>query len=161
MKFLTRATTTEGFVDLHNHTDRGYCEFEHGVQVTPLQLLEEMYEYSEKYNKPITFSITDHNNTEANNEIMTVIAQNPEKYKNINYIPGVEYSCSADSLGVCYGKNRSGEVVEKPIIKGNRIHMLAYGMDSNDPDIVYLNTLMNDSHDYQVDLFDAFNQRNE
>ena len=151
MRYLNRATTQRSFIDLHNHTDLSYGSEMGKMNITPLQFLEEMREYSEKYNKIVTFSITDHNDVIANRIIMREIEKNPEKYKNIRYIPGVEYSVCADSIGVCYDKNGK----QQPIIKNNRVHLLAYGLDTYNPDVMYLNTLMSNSKKFALKFDDV------
>lgn len=138
MKILNRITSQQGFIDLHNHTDYSFG-WEMGLMHwSPLNYLEEAREYADKYNKPVTFAITDHNNVNANRKILAEIKKNPEKYKNIRYIPGCEYTVSCDSLGHCYDKDGN----EKPIVSDNRLHMLAYGMDLENPTIKYLNDCM-------------------
>lgn len=144
MKLLNRITSQQGFIDLHNHTDYSFG-WEMGLMHwSPLNYLEEARQYAEKFNKPVTFAITDHNNINANRKIMAEIAKNPEKYSKINYIPGCEYTVSCDSIGHCYDKEGN----QKPIVSDNRIHMLAYGMDLENPTIKYLNTLMSTSKKY-------------
>ena len=148
MRYLHRATTEKGFIDLHNHTNLSYGQEMGKMNVTPLQFLEEMREYAEKFNQVVTFSITDHNDIISNKFVLEEIKRNPEKYKNIRYITGVEYSVSADSLGVCYDKNGQ----QKSIVKGNRVHVLAYGFDMDNKDIRYLNTLMSTSNTFSFKM---------
>ena len=144
MKLLNRITSQQGFIDLHNHTDYSYGHEMGKMRLSPLDYLEEVRQYTEKFQKPVSFSITDHNNINANRKIMEAIAKDPEKYALVNYIPGCEYTVSCDSIGVCYDKEGN----EKPIVKDNRLHMLAYGMDLEDPDVKYLNTLMSTAKRY-------------
>ena len=146
MRYLHRATTEKGFIDLHNHTNLSYGHEMGKMNISPVQFLEEMREYADEFGVVVTFSVTDHNDVISNIKIMHEIETNPEKYKNIRYIPGVEYSVSADSLGVCYDKNGN----KQPIIKNNRVHLLAYGMDTKNPDIKYLNMLMSTSSTFTV-----------
>ena len=144
MRLLNRITSEQGFVDLHNHTDYSYGWEMGKMHLDPLGYLEEVRQYTEKFHKPVTFAITDHNNVNANRKIMAEIKKNPEKYAMVNYIPGCEYTVSCDSIGHCYDKEGN----EKPIVNDNRLHMLAYGMDLEDPTLKYLNTLMNTSKKY-------------
>ena len=147
MKFLHRVTTQDGFVDLHNHTNRSYSykEIEH-IYLTPCSYLYEVKEYVEKFGKPVAFSITDHNNVQANIEIMGHMRKNPDKFPNITYIPGCEWTVGTSSLGSCYDANGN----EQSIIEGNRLHLLSYGMNPFDPDIQYLALLRNDTPEYSV-----------
>ena len=145
MKLLNRATSQQGFIDLHNHTDSGFGWERGHMNLTPLQYLEEVRQYVEKFpDASVSFSITDHNNTDSNLKIIEKIKENPEKYSKINYIPGCEYTVSCDSIGHCYDKDGN----PKPIVADNKLHMLAYGMDLEDPTLKYLNTLMDTSKKY-------------
>lgn len=146
MRYLHRTTTEKGFIDLHNHTNLSYGHEMGKMNIVPTQFLEEMREYTEQFNQPVTFSVTDHNDIIANLFILEEINRYPEKYKNIRYITGAEYSVSTDTLGVCYDKNGK----EQPIIKNNRMHILAYGFDTNNKDLKYLNTLMSTSSSFSV-----------
>lgn len=141
MRYLHKVTGKQGFIDLHNHTDYSYSWEMGKMRIDPIGYLEEVNEYAQKYNKPVTFSITDHSNVNANRKILQALKENPKKYENIRYIPGCEYTVYCDSLGVCYDRNGK----EKPVLPHNKLHMLAYGMDLEDPTIKYLNTLMSTS----------------
>ena len=147
MRFLHRVTTQQGFVDLHNHTNKSfsYNEIEH-IFATPFTYLYEMKDYVDKFGKPVAFSITDHNNVQANIDIVNHMRRYPERFQNITYIPGCEWTVGTSSLGFCYDEN--GE--KQSIIEGNRLHLLSYGMNPYDPDIQYLTLLRNDTPDYSV-----------
>lgn len=138
MRYLHRATTRQGFIDLHNHTNFSYGHEMGKMNLHPLQLLEEMREYTEKFNKPVTFSLTDHNNINGNRQIIKAMQENPDKYKLVTFIPGCEYTCACDSIGHIYDEKGK----EQPIVNDNRLHMLAYGMDLENSTVKYLNTLM-------------------
>ena len=144
MRYLNRATTKEGFVDLHNHTSFSYGRELGQINFTPLQYLEECREYADKYGKQVSFAITDHNNTNGNLQVLKAIKENPDKYKNVNFIPGCEYTVSTDSIGHVYDENG----IEKPIVSSNKIHLLAYGMNMEDPTIMYLSSLMSNERKY-------------
>ena len=148
MRYLHRTTVKEGFVDLHNHTSYSWGREYGKIDLTPLGYLNECNEYAKKFNKPVSFAITDHNNTNGNIEVMNAIKNDPEKYKNINFIPGCEYTVSTDSIGQVYDEN--GE--PKPIISYNKLHMLAYGMDVNDPTIKYISELYNNDKNHLVEM---------
>ncbi|MEI8377179.1 MAG: hypothetical protein WCF95_01445 [bacterium] len=70
--------------NLHMHTKNSDGDF------TAQKLLDAVREYSRKISKPVYFAVTDHNNINANKEILELIAANPEKYKNLRFITGVE-----------------------------------------------------------------------
>lgn len=148
MRFLHRTSIKEGFVDLHNHTSYSWGREYGQIDLTPLGYLNECYEYTKKFNKPVSFSITDHNNTNGNIEVMEAIKNDPEKYKNINFIPGCEYTVSTDSLGQVYDQNGK----PKPIINYNKLHMLAFGMDVNDPTIKYISELYCNDNNHLVEM---------
>lgn len=148
MRYLHRITSKQGFIDLHNHTSYSFGREYGQIDLTPLQYLEECREYADKFNKKVSFAITDHNNTAGNKEILDAIKNSPEKYKNINFIPGCEYTVACDSLGHIY--DREGN--KKPIIQSNKLHMLAYGMDIENPVIKYYNTLMSNEKKYLAEF---------
>ena len=60
------------------------------------ELLDQAVEYADKYaqknNSPFTIGITDHNTINGCKEAVEIIAQNPEKYKNLRVILGAEIS---------------------------------------------------------------------
>lgn len=148
MKYLHRTSIKEGFVDLHNHTSYSWGREYGQIDLSPLGYLNECYEYTRKYNKPVSFAITDHNNTNGNLEVMVAIKKDPEKYKNINFIPGCEYTVSTDSIGQVYDEEGNA----KPLINYNKLHMLAYGMDVNDPVIKYISDLYCNDRNHLVEM---------
>lgn len=76
--------------DLHSHTWRsdGWGIVEN--------IMNEAAEYADnlynKTGKKFLFSITDHDTIEGTKEAIKLIVSNPEKYKNIKFVPGVELS---------------------------------------------------------------------
>jgi len=76
--------------DLHSHTWRsdGWGIVEN--------ILDEVAEYADNLNKKtgkkFLFSITDHDTLEGTKEAIKLIVSNPEKYKNIKFVPGIELS---------------------------------------------------------------------
>ena len=84
LQSLDRIGVKNGFVDLHNHTDRSYGEERNKMNISPVELLETALNYSQSNNgAQVTFSITDHNNFDSVFEIKEKIAENPELYKNV------------------------------------------------------------------------------
>lgn len=66
--------------------------------MTPKEYLEQSNQYANKVEKirqddlpAYTSSTTDHNNMEAAQEVVAMIADDPKKYKNFKFIPGCEF----------------------------------------------------------------------
>ena len=78
--------------DFHMHTN--YTDGKISVK----ELLNEISEYSNKLfsrtGQKFIFSITDHDSVKAVKEALLIIAENPEKFKNVRFIPGAELSFS-------------------------------------------------------------------
>lgn len=80
-------------VNLHVHTKKS------DGSLSPAEYLEQSRLYADKVKKlskndtlpPYTSSVTDHNNIEASQEIIAMIAEEPKKYKNFKFIPGCEF----------------------------------------------------------------------
>ena len=70
--------------NLHIHTINSDGEFDAKT------LLDTAKKHSDKIGKTVYFSTTDHNNIQANNQILELLAKDPKKYKKIKFIPGVE-----------------------------------------------------------------------
>lgn len=78
--------------DLHSHSNfsNGYASVK--------KILEEAAEYGDRLSKKTNgkekfyFALTDNDGVEGVKKALTIIAKNPEKYKNIRFIPGVELS---------------------------------------------------------------------
>lgn len=132
LQFYNKILSKKGFVDLHNHTNDSYGEEMDKMNLSPEELLESVYEYTQLNSCPATFALTDHNSIEGDQKIDLLIKSNPKKYENINFIPGAEFTCSAGSLGTI--TNNLGHV--KNIFKN--FHMLAYGFNPYDEDLAFL-----------------------
>lgn len=133
IQFYNQIISKKGFVDLHIHTDDSYGDEMDKMQLTPEDLLESFYTYSINNNDaPVTFAIADHNSIDGVKKVDLLIKSNPEKYKNMKFISGCEFSCSAGSLGT-YQNN---EGFTKNIIKN--FHMLAYGFNPFNDEINFL-----------------------
>lgn len=140
LQSLNRIGVKNGFVDLHNHTDRSYGEERNKMNISPVELLESALLYSQENNgAQVTFSITDHNNFDSVFEIKEKIAENPELYKNVRFIKGCEFSCGGSSFGKIV--DSAGE--KHRIIKG--FHVLAYDFDENNKRLKFVSSLYNDS----------------
>jgi len=97
---------------LHSHT-----VFSDG-RLTPEEMLNQAAEYADKVKKahpfekyPIIIAITDHFNTQGAQQAIFLIQKNPEKYKNVKFVAGMETQSYVD-------------VKSKKDVKG--IHMLAW-----------------------------------
>ncbi|MEW5821836.1 MAG: hypothetical protein AB1782_16700 [Cyanobacteriota bacterium] len=72
---------------LHMHT----CNSDGTLTVE--EMLDKAVEYSNKMkNPPFFIALTDHDTVNQGKEALKLIAQNPEKYKNIRYVPGIEFT---------------------------------------------------------------------
>lgn len=78
--------------DFHMHTD--YTD----GKITVKKLLDEISEYSDKLfqrtGRKFIFSISDHDSVKAVKDALVIISENPEKFRNVKFIPGVELSFS-------------------------------------------------------------------
>jgi len=76
-------------VNMHMHTN---CS---DGKMTPAEVLQQAVKYAD-FRKdlgkedPFIFATTDHGNIKAPLEIINTISENPDKYKNLRYVPGVE-----------------------------------------------------------------------
>ena len=81
--------------DFHMHTV--YTDGKISVK----KLLDEISEYSNKLysrtGQKFNFSITDHDSVKAVKEALVIISENPEKFRNVRFIPGIEMSFSHKS----------------------------------------------------------------
>ena len=132
LQFFDRIVSKKGFVDMHIHTNDSYGEEMNQMNFTPEELLDSVKMYADNNYCDATFALTDHNSIEGVQKIMQKMKENPEDYKNINYISGCEFTCSAGSLGTVV----NGEGHKKNLIKN--FHMLAYGFDPYDKDLNFL-----------------------
>lgn len=145
IQFVDQIISKKGFVDLHIHTNDSYGEEMDKMELTPEELLESCYLYSEKNNSsPVTFAITDHNSIDGVQKVDLLIKSDPKKYQNIHFISGCEFTCSAGSLGTF--TDNKGHI--KNIIKN--FHMLAYGFNPFDEDIQFLCKLHSTRKDNSV-----------
>ena len=93
--------------DLHSHSN-----FSDG-RLSVQEIMEQTANYGDKINsingKKFIFAITDHDGVGGVKEALKIIAENPEKFKNVKFVPAAELSfiesCSFDS--VRFGKYHS------------------------------------------------------
>ena len=93
-------------IDLHSHSNHS----DGWASVTNILNQAKVYadELFQKTGKKFTFALTDHDRVSGIREISQILEKNPEQYKNINFIPGVELSFSFNSNGAI----KSGEPTE-------------------------------------------------
>lgn len=93
-KFYENAIKGDFRVSLHTHSN-----FSDG-KATPEEFLECARKYADKVAKlnkndglpPFTIALTDHDCIDGTKEIIKLIAKNPEKYKNLKFVAGCEFS---------------------------------------------------------------------
>ena len=117
------------FIDLHIHTK---YSFEHGCDLEVEELLDILAAIAEKENKDIAFSISDHESVLGAIKASELIAQNPEKYKRLYFIPGIEINTSLKSVEI----NENGKSTY------SKCHMLGYGYNLNDKNLIAYSKLM-------------------
>ena len=110
------------FIDMHIHTEYSKKE---PVRQTVKDLLDKLQAMAEEYNKPVAFSITDHESILGCKEADELLKANPEKYNLLKFIPGIEFSTSLKKLGL----DDEGESLYK------HCHILGYGYDVNDKEL--------------------------
>lgn len=91
--------------DLHSHStySDGY-----GIVGNILnQVCNYANELFQKTGKKFTFALTDHDRVGGAKKALEIINENPEKFKNVNFVPGVELSFSF----ISNGKVKSGELL--------------------------------------------------
>ncbi len=107
--------------DLHSHSL--YSDGKASVK----DILDKVALYAdyahEKTGKQFIFSLTDHDSIEGVKEAVKIISSNPQKYKNVKFIPGVEmsFAIKADKTAnpfetaevLVYGFNPSDKKIEK------------------------------------------------
>jgi hypothetical protein len=115
--------TTEGLIDLHIHTNYSSNTEEYmNLGLYPKDLLREIKGYTDKFGCHASFSITDHDNIKGAKEIFEIIKNDPEKYKDITFVTGCEFTVSCESLRM----EESNKVVL------DSMHLLGYNFDVND-----------------------------
>lgn len=90
-------------INLHTHTTKS------DGAMTPVEYLEQSVRYSNKVAKNIQddfpayiSATTDHNNVEAAQEVVAMIADEPKKYQNFRFVSGCEFMFLDESSGFKY-----------------------------------------------------------
>ncbi len=86
-----------------------------------LDILSTYEKMAKKLNTKVVFSLTDHNNTVGAKLIYEEIKQDPEKYKNVVFIPGVELSTDIGKA-ITY----QSELFDTESYVFKQMHLLAY-----------------------------------
>lgn len=84
-------------VDLHSHSN--HSDGWGNVSDILNQVATYANEVYQKTGKKFTFALTDHDRISGIREANEIINNNPDKFKNVNFIPGVELSFSFNSGG--------------------------------------------------------------
>jgi len=108
--------------NLHMHT------VDSDGTLTPDVLLDKASEYADDVvknnpsakNAPFVIAVTDHDTTGSAKELIKKVASNPEKYKNLRIILGVEMTTY---------NNVALDITKAPV----NTHVLVYGIDPNEP----------------------------
>ncbi len=108
-------------VNLHMHTQ--YSDGNMSVK----QLLDKAADYAKGKPKPVVVAITDHDTLSGAREAIKIIAQNPEKYKNIRFVPGIEFSAfhqvspqdkrQLEVVGYCVNPFKTNNPKDKDVAK--------------------------------------------
>lgn len=113
---------------LHSHTTAS------DGKATPVQALDQAAEYADKVKAkfpdekyPMIYAVTDHYNTEGCQQVIDAIQKNPEKYKNVKVLLGMETTAltefpSDDEMGT-------------------RVHVLLWAINPYSPQMTQMNFL--------------------
>lgn len=150
VQYVNQIESKKGFVDLHIHTDESYGDEMGKMNLSPEDLLESIYLYSEKNGCGATFSVTDHNSIEAVEKIKMLMKSDPKKYKSLRFITGCEFSCSAGSLGKYKDKNNNYKNVF------HNFHILAYNFNINNPTLKFMCKLYSNKKENSINRGDKY-----
>ena len=118
------------------------------------EILDKAAEYADKVaknnpktnNAPFTIAITDHDTVESAQEAIKIIAKNPQKYKNLRVILGIEMTTFND-----IGTN----IVDMP----TNTHVLVYGIDPNEKGFTnYLNKVKAKKNKIEKSMINSVNE---
>ena len=112
------------FIDMHTHS---IFSNEKGVNNSPQDLINKAL-LNAKDGRRVALSITDHNNVRATNVALEYIKGNALESK-IDYITGAEFNSGTKSLGKFTYEGKRKAVF-------GSMHLLGYGFDHNDEEIV-------------------------
>ena len=125
------------FIDLHIHTVHSYGD---GVDITVQKLLDTLNAMAEKENKDVCFSITDHESILGCVEAVKILKSDPERYKHLKFIPGIELNASLKSVGL----NANGRSIY------SKCHMLGYDYDINDKNLIAYSKIVHKKTDSTI-----------
>lgn len=119
-------------IDLHQHSKYSYEAPKATLMVKDIleyyrQLAETKFERVKKGNeevfidKRVAFSITDHDSSEGAYHVWKQMREEPEKYKNVDFIPGIELNVDCGRV-LTYPDKKNRD--EKYVFKG--MHLLAH-----------------------------------
>ena len=114
-------------IDLHMHSSESK---EKGCDLTPIETLEKLQALAALLKVHIVFSITDHESIMGSKLAILEMIKNPEKYKNITCISGVEFNASLKNVEMKNGHSTF-----------SKVHVLGYGYDIRDPELSAYSTL--------------------
>lgn len=80
-------------INLHVHTNKS------DGSMTPQEYLEQSVRYADKIKGIYISAATDHNNFEASQEVIAMIADEPKKYKNFRFVAGCEFMFLDEDCG--------------------------------------------------------------
>lgn len=102
--------------NLHTHTT------DSDGRITVETLLEQAVKYADRMkNPPFIFSVTNHDVLVDTIKVLNLIAKNPDKYKNIRFVPGIEITA----------KYKNNDILVKPIL----VEFLSYCLNPFDKEI--------------------------
>lgn len=105
-------------------------------KITIPEYLDQAVKYADKTNQIFPIALTDHEALEGDQEVIKTIAKNPEKYKNIRFVPGIEFQApyshefftkpiQVDILGYCI--NPFDKNLQKMLDKASERRLKASG----------------------------------
>lgn len=135
--------------DLHSHSN--YSDGKINVENLLIQAAEYGDKLQKQNGKKFIFALSDHDGISGTKEALKIIAKNPEKYKNIKFIPAAEVSfvlpCQNNSIRF----KRFNSDVQMP-------EMLVYGINPfSETTEKFFNGIY---HSREIQLYNAVNEAN-
>lgn len=126
--------------NLHMHT------LDSDGNMTVEQLLDQAVNYANSLkNPPFVFAITNHDTMRDARKAIEIIAKDPQRFKNVRFVPGIEFSSRFDDLAFFC----------KPI----QIEVLGYCIDPFDPKLEnFLTQNARENFDYAQHIIDKVNR---
>lgn len=111
--------------------------------MTPEEILDKAVDLASRKNKTIYIATTDHNTVNGAKAVLDLIQKNPDKYKNIKVILGMEIFSYFEREGIT---NRRLD-----------IHLLAWGINPYDEELnkVFYKADLNDKWNYSTRTFES------